>query len=225
MGKTIKLILVILFLFVAFSIFGRWPSTHISYYAPGPIQAIGNKNRLLVFLEFSLIVHHPRPRASCLQDVPSVYPEGNFQEVLVLDRTGLIDRIRVSIDNGISFNPNLGDIYIDNDRIYLHSPPSMNYRRSIFEWKTDHFELLPLKVSEQIFAKMGMRENNIASFRRSMRAFDEVTARSGWKKVFKDFISVDKQFVWEDCEIRIEESERNKDFFEITLQSSRYGSR
>ena len=218
MKKTVIIILIILFIYTALSFFRDGSGTHTSYFTTGPIQVIGNKNELWMFLEFPRIVHHPR--SSCSWDVPSVYPEGHFQEVLVFDRKGLKNRTRVSVDNGVSFHPNLSDIYIDHNRIYLHKGPSMNYKRSIFKWRDNHFQLLPFAVSEQYFERMGMKENNKESFRKAFTAFDELTVRSGWENIFESTYAVDSAFEWGDYEIRIDEAESNEVKFELAIEFS-----
>ncbi|MGD9040181.1 MAG: hypothetical protein PVH82_11145 [Desulfobacteraceae bacterium] len=218
MKKILKFILIILFAFVALSICARPSGPYKSYFTPGPVQAIGNKNRLWIFLEFPRVVHHPK--SSCSWDAPSVYPEGHFQEVLIFNRTGLLKRSRVSLESGVTFHPNISEIFAGHDGMYLRKGQSASYRRSIFRWKTDHFELLPFSASEQIFLSLGISENSRENYPKASNAFEALTVKNGWEKVFSETYAVESNFVWQGFKVSIDEMESTKDYFELAISFS-----
>lgn len=55
--------------------------SYVTWYSAGPIQVIGDKSEVWIFLEFDRQV----AKNSSSYDYPNTYPVGHFQEILVLN--------------------------------------------------------------------------------------------------------------------------------------------
>lgn len=128
------------------------------WFTPGQIQALGNENELWIFLEIDKMAYRPNVG----YDTPKIIPIGHFQEVVVLQRDGSRSRFRVSIDNGVTFHPNISLIFRAKGQLYLYMGESMFFKTSLFVWKRDHFELLSLETGDKFLDQYFSKDRKIS---------------------------------------------------------------
>jgi hypothetical protein len=128
------------------------------WFTPGHIQALGNENELWIFLEIDKMAHRP----NVAYDTPKAIPIGHFQEVVVLQRDGSKNHFKVSIDNGVTFHPNLSLIFRAKDQFYLYDGESMFFKSSLFKWDESHFELLALETGNRFLDQYFSKDRKIS---------------------------------------------------------------
>ncbi len=145
----------------------------------GPIQIVAGPDEAWCFLQVDHVVLRPGSLAS-----PPSITMGHFQEVVVLSKSGSEKRIRGSIPDGVSFHPNSYYIFRRNDDFFLYESFSMNTHRSVYKWRDDHFDLLPLDESESI-----LRSEDLHTI--DPIEVDQLPRHSGWER-----ISHDRGWLW-----------------------------
>lgn len=173
---------------------------YTTWYSTGPIQVIGSNSEVWLFLEFDRIVSTGRRG----YDYPTAYPIGHFQDVLVIDRNGLKNKMRIAdIDNtnGVTFHPNITRIFRLNDNFYLYSGPSMLYQESLFEWNEsqERFSLLEIQEASAVLNELPSRY----TVRDSFDAVDSESEASGWDVLYRDSAIAEGKFTWNGVEFYI----------------------
>ena len=69
---------------------------------------------------------------------------GHSQEVIVLCETGLVKRIPIAIENGVTFDPSVSRISRNTETFILHKSENLGQYASSFSWQSNQFVLLPL---------------------------------------------------------------------------------
>jgi len=186
------------------------------WYTTGPIQVLASDSEVWLFLEFDRQIS----KGSHGYDYPGVYPVGHFQDVIILDRDGLKNRIRIgSVDNldGMSLHRNHTRIFRFNDTFYSYSSPSMFYKESIFEWDEiqERFLLLEIQEASAILNELPTRE----TFWDSIVAVDAKTKESGWEALYQDYAIGEDIFEWNGEEYSITAT-GTKHSINVEIQSS-----
>ncbi len=156
-AQTMKFMIPLLVLVTLSSCSSEARRYHV-WFTPGQIQALGNENELWIFLEIDKMAYRPNVR----YDTPKIIPIGHFQEVVVLQRDGSRSRFRVSIDNGVTFHPNISLIFRAKGQLYLYMGESMFFKTSLFVWKRDHFELLSLETGDKFLDQYFSKDRKIS---------------------------------------------------------------
>lgn len=190
-------------IFLIFTIFicCSCSSRYITFLDFGPIQVVGSDEEVWLFLEFEQMVY----RSNAASDTPKVVPIGRVQEVIVLDKNGLKKQFKISIDNGRTFHPNLSYIFRWLDQFYLYQGQSAFYKRSLYKWKDDHFELLPLVESEAFFTK-NVFKNKLEekmTVTEIESALANLSSDEGWKNIYSRRSCRNGTFKWNNMDIKI----------------------
>ena len=201
-----------------------------SYYArytAGPIQAIGNKEQLWLFLEMDRLV----TRNSSVYDAPSTYPAGHFQEILILDSKGLQEQIKVLPENnvdGVTFHPNNTIIFSDKKKIYIYSIESMDFKDSLFRWDAaeKRFLLLPYDIGNEML-NLGSPSSStpLGDIIKAVKSRSQV---DGWDFYYSDTKMSDTkiggdQFSWNGIEFTVS-VKNEEEYFEIKIDVQPKGS-
>lgn len=196
-------IYILLFLFIALFCCKAGDEKILSWYGAGPIQVFGNKNELWIFLEFERRVR--REGSACTYfDHPRVYPHGNFQEIIILNKQGLKKRIRIAKKDGkegVTFNFMISLIFEYDGEIYLYNGPSMSYRQSLFKFNEHdkRFDLLPVEKGDAIITKITAG----SSWSDKGRAIYELSKTRSWRYYYSDRWIGDDTFTWQGMQFEI----------------------
>lgn len=120
-------------------------------YRAGPMQILAGPEEVWCFIQVDRWVRRPG-----LIVEPKNIAQGHLQYVVALNEEGVKRRTSVSIPNGIDFHPNLSFIFHGNGDTLLYEGDSMGTYRSVYRWRGDHFELLPLTLSESLLHHEGL---------------------------------------------------------------------
>lgn len=137
------------------------------------VQVIAGPGEMWLFLEVDRMVHLPGALVSA--PVRSV---GHRQAVAVVQANGQARRVVVAQDNGASIHSNLGHIFHQGDRVYLLADASMGTRRSVFLWRGDRFELMPMAEGDGFLRANALSDLSAAQINPGL---DALTASSGWQ--------------------------------------------
>lgn len=183
--------------------------SYVTWNSAGPIQVIGNKSEVWIFLEFDRQV----AKNSSAYDYPTTYPVGHFQEILVLDKEGLKQKIKIkrkSSMDGVSFHPNNISIFRYADSFYIYAFSSMHFRESFFKWDDSLKRFVLLPVGESLNFLESIPSN--ATFEQKIQLIEELSEKSGWKALYKDRGIGDNNFRWNEKEFVISLSEDDHSF-------------
>lgn len=211
--KNIKLTLSFL---VAMLLLTSCDAKYTAWYSAGPIQIIGNKAEIWLFLEFDRQVK----KEGHYYDVPNTYPIGHFQEVLIVDNGGLRERTQVTRLNnldGVTFHPNNARIFRYDNALYLYSFPSMYYEESFFKWDDNikRFVLLPAKNASVILKELPSRE----TFGSVVEGIKKISEKYDWKILYTDSKAGNDTFIWNGKKYALSFSEGDYDF-ELKIENS-----
>lgn len=168
--------------------------THTTWHQLGPIQIVGGPYEAWCFVEVRRMVRRPGVLVE-----PKVINLGHSQEVIAFTPDGMKERIAISIQDGVTFHHNIGRVFWLNEAFYLFQGFSMNVHRSVYRWRGDQFELLPLAESEELLKMHGLD----ASGPQDIEPFPDF---DGWERVFADRgrLITQNEFAWKRMTFRIE---------------------
>jgi hypothetical protein len=187
----------------------------ISWYSPGPVEVFGNKHEAWIFLEFKRKVKLGGPACAC--DTPRVYSHGHFQEIIIVNKQGLKERIRMAKKDGkegVTFNANISRIFEYNGKIYLYTMPSYYHRESLFEFnKHDkRFDLLSIEKGDTILNKMCPS----CLWRDRLEKIYEIRRRGTFKHYYSDLWIGDDSFAWQGIQFEISTFD-DKPYFKVKI--------
>ena len=156
-------------------------TTYPSWNTAGPMQALGNKEKLWIFLQFNKQVAHPTAWI-LTSDSPTVYPDSHFQEILIFNKKhSLYKHFKVHTkDNtvGIDFNANIGFIFRNNNHFYAYKKEGVHNLNSLFLWDNDYFKLLPKDKTKKFILEYKIPKTHMShKIRERLIA---ITKHNGW---------------------------------------------
>jgi len=198
------------------------------YYYPGSFQAIGDKNKLYIFLQIDRIVK----RGYSVSDAPTKYRCGHRQLIIVVDRQkGFLETIELhkseNNKDGVTFHPNISFIFRYNNNFYILKGGSKNYYRSLFKWniKDKRFILLPRDNGNKILKLIGIKEND--TYGDVEDKLKSCSLKEGWNfyhskiQIEDESTLTDKdKLKWENLELTVSMIKRKNDF-DLKIQSNR----
>ena len=188
------------------------------YYHPGPFQVLGNDKELYFFLDINRIAK----RGYSVSDAPTTYPVGHIQDILVINKDGLLKKIHVNIDQakGITFHPNNTRIFRYDNQLYVYSGEAQTSYDSIFKWneQKQQFIILPLKKTNALLQKFGISKS--LNFGERQDVVFDLSKKSGWDFYFSQTAMNDDNFKWNGLDISVK-VKYNKDDFNIIIDSKK----
>ena len=155
-------------------------SSHSIRQGVSAVQILAGPDEMWFFIEVGHVVGRSDLLAS-----PRSWMLDHHQEVLVVSESGAIRRIPISVPEGMTrgvmFHPNISHIFRIGNDTYLFEDFSMNTHRSLYQWRNNHFALLPLDESESLLKKHSL---NIVG--PDDDTVNENQLAEGWSNVFKD---------------------------------------
>lgn len=167
-----------------------------SWNSPGSIQALGNEEELWIFLQFEKMVAHPSG-GILTYDVPTVYSQTHFQDVLVIYKNKTKPRyFRIQPKDGTA-GPffNLGYIFGIGKRLYLFKSGSMGHHRSLFIWENDYFKLLTVKEYDDFFSKNNIKTN--MNLPQTASKLMDTSRKNGWSIYIRERNIDGECFTWQ----------------------------
>ncbi len=172
-------------------------------------QALGSSSELRLFIDFRRVMCRPfDPRKFIIFETPRCENIKKFQEVVVINSEGLVRR--VSIVNGITFQAGNSDIFVVNDDFYLYQSEGMGQFVSLFKWKADHFELIPMDEADKILGEAA-----------SVKAINAHMKYSGWQVLSRydtNYEPFQESFKWNNEEFRFS-IEESRDSFSVSIRN------
>jgi hypothetical protein len=182
-------------------------------YVPGPIQAIGNSNQLLVFLEIDRLVDSGLRHL----DAPGRQTVGHKQELLIINSSGEGSRQVLPNNkdgsNGRTFHPNNGAIFRAEEKFYLLSFRSKDYKPTLFEWNGARFSRSTEQENARLLAKFRLNGTIIEQ----EAAIKELEQQSGWRRLYSETVTKSDSFEWNGKVVNLNVSNQ-LDKFVITVQ-------
>lgn len=171
-----------------------WNAEYREFSRLGSVQVLAGPKEMWIFFQ----VDHCVTRTCRLCSHPS-RTVGHFQQVLMIDDVGHVERVKIPLETGITFHPNLSTIYRVGDPVYLCEDESATFRRSLFQWSGEKFELLPLAESESLLASLPKDEEG------NRVDWDRFFRESEWKQpVAESYLLDDVSFDWNNRRYTIE---------------------